>query len=199
MLRTLAAGIVAAHLAVSLIHGAAHSGAPVPLSAFQNAFVWIVILAGPLIALWMVWTGRALGPELFLLTMAGSLVFGVVNHFVIESADHVSHVTSATWRLPFQVTAVALAVLEAAGTAVGIRCWRRSGCRYARFRSSRSALSTRARASSKADELAGFAEAPPAPFAAFGRENGAAVTHQEVRDLHASLARFVDGHADSAG
>jgi hypothetical protein len=121
MLRTLAAGIVAVHLAVSLIHGAAHSGAPVPLSAFQTPFVWIVILAGPLIALWMVWTGRALGPELFLLTMAGSFVFGVVNHFVIESPDHVSHVTSATWRMPFQLTAVALAVLEAAGTAVGIR------------------------------------------------------------------------------
>ena len=121
MLRTLAAGIVAAHLAVSLIHGAAHSGAPVPLSAFQNACVWIVILAGPLIALWMVWTGRTLGPELFLLTMAGSFVFGVVNHFVIVSPDHVSQVTSATWRLPFQLTAAALAVLEAAGTAVGIR------------------------------------------------------------------------------
>ena len=49
MLRTLAAGIVAVHLAVSLIHGAAHSGAPVPLSAFQNAFVWIVILAIPVL------------------------------------------------------------------------------------------------------------------------------------------------------
>ena len=121
MLRTLAAGIVAAHLAVSFIHGAAHSGAAVPLSVLQNAFVWTVIFAGPLIALWMVWTGRALGPELFLLTMAGSFVFGVVNHFVLESPDHVSQVTSATWRVPFQATAAALALLEAAGTAVGVR------------------------------------------------------------------------------
>ena len=121
MLRTLAAGIVAAHLAVSFIHGAAHSGAAVPLSVLQNAFVWIVIFAGPLIALWMVWTGRALGPELFLLTMAGSFVFGVVNHFVLESPDHVSQVTSATWRVPFQATAAALALLEAAWTAVGVR------------------------------------------------------------------------------
>lgn len=121
MLRTLAAAIVAAHLAVSLIHGAAHTGAAVPLSALQNAFVWIVILAGPLVALWMVWTGRPFGPELFLLTMAGSLVFGLVNHFVIESPDHVSHITSPTWRQPFQLTAAALAVLEAAGTALGIR------------------------------------------------------------------------------
>jgi hypothetical protein len=121
MTRSFAAGIVAAHLAVSLIHGAAHSGAAVPLTALQSAFVWIVIFVGPLVALWMVWTGRALGPELFLLTMAGSLVFGLVNHFVIESPDHVSQVTSATWRLPFQLTAAALALLEAAGTALGIR------------------------------------------------------------------------------
>ena len=121
MLRTLAAALVAAHLAVSLIHGAAHTGAAVPLSALQNAFVWIVILAGPLVALWLVWTGRPFGPELFLLTMAGSLVFGLVNHFVIESPDHVSHITSPEWRLPFQLTAAALAVLEAAGTALGMR------------------------------------------------------------------------------
>ena len=121
MFRTLATIIVVAHLAVSLVHGAAHSGAAVPLSALQNVFVWVVILAGPLAALWMIRTGRPLGPALLALTMGGSLVFGIVNHFVIESADHVAHITSDAWRLPFQVTAVALAVLEAAGTAVGIR------------------------------------------------------------------------------
>jgi len=121
MFRTLATVIVVAHLAVSLVHGAAHSGAAVPLSALQNVFVWVVILAGPLAALWMIRTGRPLGPALLALTMGGSLVFGIVNHFVIESADHVAHITSDAWRLPFQVTAVALALLEAAGTAVGIR------------------------------------------------------------------------------
>jgi hypothetical protein len=73
MLPTLAAGIVAAHLAISLIHGAAHTGAAVPLSALQNAFVWIVIFTGPLVALWMVWTGRPFGPELFLLTTRASV------------------------------------------------------------------------------------------------------------------------------
>ena len=121
MFRTLATVIVVAHLAVSLVHGAAHSGAAVPLSALQDVFVWVVILAGPLAALWLIRTGRPLGPALLALTMGGSLVFGIVNHFVIESADHVAHITSDAWRLPFQVTAVALALLEAAGTAVGIR------------------------------------------------------------------------------
>jgi hypothetical protein len=130
MLRTAATVIVLAHLAVSLLHGAAHSGAAVPLSALQNAFVWIVILAGPLVALWMIWTGRRFGPELLALTMGGSLVFGIVNHFVVESPDHVAHITSEAWRLPFQLSAAGLALLEAVGTAVGIRWW--AATRFAR-------------------------------------------------------------------
>src|SRR5436190_11132303 len=121
MLRQAATLIVVVHLAVNLIHGAAHSGAAVPLSPLQNAFVWIVILAGPLVALWMIRTGRPLGPALLALTMGGSLVFGIVNHYVIESPDHVAHIASGPWRLPFQWTAAALVLLEAAGTAVGLR------------------------------------------------------------------------------
>jgi hypothetical protein len=121
MVRTVATVIVVAHLAVNLLHGAAHSGAGIGLSALQSAFVWIVILAGPLVALWMIGTGRRFGPELLALTMGGSLIFGIVNHFVIESPDHVAHITSDAWRLPFQWSAVGLLILEAAGTAVGIR------------------------------------------------------------------------------
>ena len=111
----LATSVVAAHLAVNLIHGAAHSGAEVPITVIQNAFVWIVILIGPLVALWLLRTNRRFGAELLALTMGGALVFGLVNHFIIDSADHVSQVTNATWRLPFQVSAALLLVLEAAG------------------------------------------------------------------------------------
>ena len=111
----LATGLVAAHLAVNLIHGAAHSGAEVPITVLQNAFVWIVILIGPLVSLWLIRTNRRFGAELLALTMGGALVFGLVNHFIIESADHVSHVTNSTWRLPFQVSAILLLGLEAAG------------------------------------------------------------------------------------
>ena len=128
MLRTAATVIVVAHLVVNLIHGAAHAGAVVPLTPLQNAFVWIVILAGPLAALWLIRTGRRFGAELLALTMGASLMFGLVNHFVVESPDHVSHITSDAWRLPFQLTAVGLLILEAAGTVVGVRSSvRRSG------------------------------------------------------------------------
>jgi hypothetical protein len=111
----LATGVVAAHLTVNLIHGAAHSGAEVPTTVLQNAFVWIVILMGPLVALWLIRSDRRFGAEVLALTMGGALVFGLVNHFIVDSVDHVSRVTNATWRLPFQVSAVLLLLLEVAG------------------------------------------------------------------------------------
>ena len=115
----LATGVVAAHLAVNLIHGAAHSGADVPITVLQSVFVWVVILMGPLVALWLIRTNRRFGAELLALTMGGALIFGLVNHFIVDSVDHVSRVTDRTWRLPFQVSAVLLLFLETAGVWIG--------------------------------------------------------------------------------
>jgi hypothetical protein len=53
-------------------------------------------------------------------SLAGSLVFGFVNHFVIAGPDHVDHV-AAQWRALFRGTALLLIVSEAAGVAVGLR------------------------------------------------------------------------------
>jgi hypothetical protein len=52
--------------------------------------------------------------------MAGSLIFGLVNHFVVVSADHVTQV-AAEWRSLFTVTAALLVASEAAGVAAGLR------------------------------------------------------------------------------
>jgi hypothetical protein len=60
-----------------------------------------------------------LGGWLVAVSMAGALVFGLINHFIISGSDHVSHV-AADWRLLFGVTAVLLVVCEAVGTAVGV-------------------------------------------------------------------------------
>ena len=51
--------------------------------------------------------------------MAGALVFGLGNHFIIAGEDHVAHV-AAEWRTLFGVTAVLLVITEAAGTIVGV-------------------------------------------------------------------------------
>ena len=110
---------VLAHLVVSIAHGSAHSGAQVPLSPAANLFVFVVILAGPLAGLALTWPAPRIGGWVIAITMAGSLVFGLVNHFVVASPDHVAHV-AAEWRTLFTTTAVLLALTEALGSVLAI-------------------------------------------------------------------------------
>ena len=112
--------IVVAHLAISIVHGQAHAGAQVPLSRAANLFVFAVILAGPLIGVVLMLLTAAVGSWVVAVTMTASLVFGVVNHFMLVSPDHVSHVDPA-WRVMFATTAVLLAVTEAAGSLFAFR------------------------------------------------------------------------------
>ena len=113
-------GIVIAHLAISVLHGAAHAQAHVPMSRAANVFVFVIILAGPVIGLAWTLRSRRIGAWLIGITMAASLVFGVVNHFVLASPDHVSHV-DPRWQPLFAATAVLLAVTEALGSGLAIR------------------------------------------------------------------------------
>jgi hypothetical protein len=114
------ATLVAAHLAISIAHGAAHTGAHVPLSRAASLFVYVVILAGPLVGLALVWPAERLGAWIVALTMTASLGFGVANHFVLNSPDHVSHVDPA-WRMMFATTAALLALTEALGAGLAVR------------------------------------------------------------------------------
>jgi len=117
--RWLAAAVVA-HLVVSLVHGSAHARADVPLSQAATLFVFAVILAGPVVGLALTWPAARLGSWLIAVTMAASLVFGLVNHFVLASPDHVAHV-NPEWRPLFATTAVLLAVTEALGSGLALR------------------------------------------------------------------------------
>src|SRR4029077_6703489 len=111
---------VLSHVAISFVHGAAHASADVPLSPAANLFVYIVILAGPIVGLALSRLGWRIGNWVIAITMAASLVFGVVNHFLLASPDHVSHVAQQ-WRTLFATTAVLLALTEAAGSVLAIR------------------------------------------------------------------------------
>jgi hypothetical protein len=110
--------IVVLHLLISFVHGAAHSGAGIGLGFAGSLFVYIVILAGPIVGLLIALRRQRLGASFVASAMTGALVFGVVNHFIIQGSDHVTHVPEA-WRTSFTVTAVLLAVLEAAGALIG--------------------------------------------------------------------------------
>ena len=112
--------IVLAHLVISFVHGFAHAQAQVPLSLAANLFVYIVILAGPLVGLLLAWKVRGIGSAVIALAMAGSLVFGLVNHFMLSSPDHVAHV-APQWRTLFAATAALLALTEALGSGLAIR------------------------------------------------------------------------------
>ena len=112
--------LVLAHLAVSVAHGTAHAGAQVLLSPAATLFVYVVILAGPLVGLALRWPAPRFGAWLIAVTMAGSLVFGVVNHFVLASPDHVAHV-DPDWRTLFTATAALLAAIEALALVFAVR------------------------------------------------------------------------------
>ena len=90
------------------------------MSVPANLFVFVVILAGPLIGL--VWALRSarIGAWLIALTMAASLIFGLVNHFVLASPDHVSHV-EPRWQPLFATTAVLLSITEVLGLVLAVR------------------------------------------------------------------------------
>ena len=113
-------GVVIAHLAISVLHGAAHAQAHVPMSRAANMFVFVIILAGPVIGLAWTLRSRRIGAWLIGVTMATSFLFGFVNHFVLASPDHVSHV-DPRWQPLFAATAVLLAVMEAIGSGLAIR------------------------------------------------------------------------------
>jgi hypothetical protein len=106
------------HFVVAVVHGLAHRGAEVPLAPAAMAFVVVVILAGPLAGLLVMRWRAAAGASIVAATMAGALVFGLVNHFVVPGADHVAHV-AGSWRVLFATTAALLAATEAAGAALG--------------------------------------------------------------------------------
>jgi hypothetical protein len=108
------------HFVIALVHGMAHAQANVPLSRAGTLFVFAVILAGPLLGLALTWPAQRIGGALIAVTMAASLVFGVVNHFWLSSPDHVSHV-EASWRTLFAATAALLAVTETLGTGLAVR------------------------------------------------------------------------------
>jgi hypothetical protein len=123
-LKTWLGALVILHFIVAMVHGLAHNGAEVPLGPVANAFVIIVILIGPLAGLALTRFRPRGGTAVVTASMAGALLFGVVNHFLLEGADNVVEV-AAGWRMLFGSTAALLAVIEAGGTTAGITAFRR--------------------------------------------------------------------------
>lgn len=115
------AAAVLAHLLIAFVHGFAHSGGHVAVTPGQSLFVFTIILIGPVGGLVLSYVSPRAGGLIVAATMAGSLVFGLANHFLIAGPDHVGQV-AADWRGLFTASAILLVVSETAGTVAGLRC-----------------------------------------------------------------------------
>ena len=116
--------VIVIHAAIAALHGAAHRALNIELSRSQLLFVAAVVVIAPLLAgVLLLKRGGSSGSILLALSMAGALVFGLYNHFVLVGPDHVSHVPGppgSLWVTVFQVTAALLALSEAAGAVAGL-------------------------------------------------------------------------------
>ena len=113
--------VVAFHFLVSLGHGVAHSRLHIELNLWQTVYVLLVITLLPLISGFLLWRAASTrGFLLLLASMLGSLLFGGYYHFIAVGADNVASLGSHSWALAFQVTAVLLAITEAAGALTGL-------------------------------------------------------------------------------
>ncbi len=110
--------IVVMHAIANGLHGLAHVEIPVALSLLQSLFIGIVVSLIPIIAVILLWMHfDRIGIWLLLGSMAGSLLFGIYNHFIVMSPDHVSQISFAGWGILFQVTAILIVITD------GLGCW----------------------------------------------------------------------------
>jgi cytochrome bd-type quinol oxidase subunit 2 len=118
--------VVAAHTLLTTLHTIAHVQLDVFLNLWQNAYVTVVIIIGPIAAAVALWTKhQRAGAWGVLLTMTGALLFAGFFHFVHISPDHVAHLPEGPGQRLFQITAVAMALINTAAIPIGIWAIRR--------------------------------------------------------------------------
>jgi hypothetical protein len=127
-LRGSLAGIVIIHFVVAFWHGAAHVFIPVSLTGLQAVFVAGIVTILPLVGAGLLWTIQKIAAAwLIALSMLASLLFGLINHYILDSPDNVLSVPEDPWRHSFVLSAALVAVAEAVGTVlggIGIYIWR---------------------------------------------------------------------------
>ena len=116
--------LVIIHLVISTMHGTAHQSAAVTLNTFGYVYVLVVITLAPLVSAALLFTRlKKIGALLLGLSMFGSFIFGFWYHFLSHTNDSVTEVLGP-WHSTFLWTAIALAVIELAGTLLGLHLYR---------------------------------------------------------------------------
>lgn len=118
--------IVVVRQLVAVLHGNAHDQLGVGLSAWQNAFVYMVIVVAPLVAAALYWTRYVQAGALLLgISMLAGMLFGIFFHFIHVSPDNVQHLPAGDGQGSFIATAILLVPIELAGTIYGFWSWSR--------------------------------------------------------------------------
>src|SRR5260221_507337 len=109
-----ATAIVVLHTLVTLVHGAAHVSESVYGSVLDTIFIVVVIWFAPIGAILLLQMRRwQMGSIILLVAMAGSLLYGVYNHFILPGPDNVVSFPAGVWQGYFQATAVHLCRIAA--------------------------------------------------------------------------------------
>ena len=114
--------LVAIHLIATLWHGGAHTDLSIYLPPLKNLYVYIVILAAPIVGAILAWTRFArLGSLVFALAMLGALLFGVYHHYILISPDNIAHLPagSAEAHSQFISSAALIALIELSSALFG--------------------------------------------------------------------------------
>jgi hypothetical protein len=125
--------VVLAHIIVNGLHGIAHQQAEVSISDLQFAYVFLVILVAPIAATVMLSFNRPKkmqrgGAWLLLISMLGSLLFGLIYHVVLPSSDNIFTVMqgpSLNNAIFFTSTAILLVMIDGLGSWIGAIAVRR--------------------------------------------------------------------------
>ena len=97
LLKALISALVIAHLVGNMWHGAAHDTLEINLPDLKMMFVYVVILAAPLIGLGLLWFNKELIACWFVgVSMLGSVLFSVYHHYVWISEDNVDYLPPGT-------------------------------------------------------------------------------------------------------
>jgi hypothetical protein len=112
--------IVFLHFLVTIAHGSAHQNLHITMNTWQSVYIMLVILLlPPISAVFLLLKSVRIGFWLLFASMLGSLLFGGYYHFIAAGADNVTSLGAHAWAPVFQVTAVLLALTEAAGMVTG--------------------------------------------------------------------------------
>jgi hypothetical protein len=119
-LRRLGIFIIILHALVFTPHSIAHTNLYIAMNTWQNIYIFLVILVGPIVSAILLWQRNAVAFIVLAVSMAGAFVFGFYYHFLGISSDNVFTLPAGPWTMTFQLTAWLLALTEIAGAVVGL-------------------------------------------------------------------------------